>query len=147
MCHIPVAGTEQGLLSNMTGRKQLVMTDRVEASGQTLSRDAFNALGPSAQNFYLRYLQVNKLYGPKLHARCTNLLRKLNDEYDRALTTCDVLVMPTLPSPASKLFEDPASYGPLERLSRNVGLVGNTAPFDSTGKLLSLPRRPPPVQY
>lgn len=41
--------------------------------------------------------------------------------------------MPTLPSPPCKLFEDPAAHGPLERLSRNVGLVGNTAPYNSTG--------------
>lgn len=45
----------------------------------------------------------------------------------------DVLVMPTLPSPPCKLFEDPAAHGPLERLSRNIGLVGNTSPFNSTG--------------
>jgi len=39
--------------------------------------------------------------------------------------------MPTLPSPPCKLFEDPASHGPTERLSRNVGLVVNTSPFNS----------------
>jgi amidase len=41
--------------------------------------------------------------------------------------------MPTLPSPPCKLFDNPSDHGPLERLSRNVGLVGNTAPFNSTG--------------
>jgi amidase len=39
--------------------------------------------------------------------------------------------MPTLPSPPCKLLDDPPAHGPLERLSRNVGLVGNTAPYDS----------------
>lgn len=53
------------------------------------------------------------------------------DEYDHALKSVDVLVMPTLPSPPCKLFDDPESHGPKERLSRNVGLVGNTAPYDS----------------
>lgn len=42
-----------------------------------------------------------------------------------------MLVMPTLPSPPCKLFDEPSKHGPLERLSRNVGLVGNTAPFNS----------------
>jgi len=41
--------------------------------------------------------------------------------------------MPTLPSPPCKLFDGPSAHGPLERLSRNVGLVGNTSPFNSTG--------------
>ena len=48
--------------------------------------------------------------------------------------------MPTLPSPPCKLFDHPSEHGPLERLSRNVGLVGNTAPFNSTGHpALSIP--------
>ena len=57
------------------------------------------------------------------------------DDYDRALQKVDVLVMPTLPSPPCRLFEDPQAHGPLERLSRNVGLVGNTAPYNSTFRL------------
>lgn len=60
-------------------------------------------------------------------------LTGLKDNYDLALSEVDVLVMPTLPCPPCKLFEDPAAIGPIERLSRNVGLVGNTAPFNSTG--------------
>lgn len=64
----------------------------------------------------------------------------MQDDYDRALESVDVLVMPTLPSPPCKLFENPSEHGPLERLSRNVGLVGNTAPFNSTGHpALSVP--------
>ena len=52
------------------------------------------------------------------------------DDYDRALKDVDVLVMPTLPGPPCKLFEDPSAYGPLEKLSRNIGLTGNTSPFN-----------------
>ena len=59
------------------------------------------------------------------------------DDYDAALREVDVLVMPTLPCPPCKLFEDPASHGPLERLTRTVGLVGNTAPFNSEYPTLS----------
>ena len=133
MCSIPIAGARQGLLSDMSGRKQLYMTDRLIASRTKLSQEAFDALGPGAQNLYLRYIYLQEKYGPQLHAKCSNLLRNINDDYDRALASVDVLVMPTLPSPPCKLFDDPTSHGPLERLSRNVGLVGNTSPFNSTG--------------
>ncbi|KAK5675049.1 hypothetical protein LTR17_027784 [Elasticomyces elasticus] len=74
---------------------------------------------------------VEEKYGAGLHGKCMNLLRKMNDDYDRAFADVDVFVMPTLPSPPCRLFDDPAAHGPLERLSRNVGLVGNCAPFDS----------------
>jgi len=144
MCSIPVAGTRQGLLSDMSGRKQLYLLDRVVASGRDgkLSQKAFDALSPGGQNLYMRYLYLHEKYGPELHAKCSNLLRKLSvrllcrcrslggqadadtqDEYDRALASVDVLVMPTLPSPPCRLFDDPSAHGPLERLSRNVGLV------------------------
>ena len=64
------------------------------------------------------------------------VLMRRQDDYDRALKDVDVLVMPTLPSPPGKLFDDPAAHGPLARLSRNVGLVGNTAPFNSEYPML-----------
>ncbi|KAK5133297.1 hypothetical protein LTR08_008031 [Meristemomyces frigidus] len=134
MLSLPIAGGKQGLLSDLTGRKQLFLTDRVRASPRRqLSQAAFDALGPGGQNLWLRHLYLSEKYGPELHAKCANLLRKISDDYDRALDSVDVLVMPTLPSPPCKLFEHPAAHGPLERLGRNVGLVGNTAPFNSTG--------------
>ncbi|KAK3117375.1 hypothetical protein LTR53_001289 [Teratosphaeriaceae sp. CCFEE 6253] len=152
---LPLAGGRQGSLSDMTGRKQLYLTDRVVKNGRKLSQAAWEASGPGAQNQYLRYLYVEEKYGPELHAKASNLLRKINvlpptnppspaqdevsgadmdtkqDDYDRALKEVDALVMPTLPSPPCRLFADPAAHGPLERLTRNVGLVGNTAPFNS----------------
>ena len=148
MVSIPTAGVRQGFFTDMTGRKQLFLLDRILASSDHLPQKAFDALGPGARNNYLRYLYLEGKYGPELHAKCSNLLRKLSvrktinfwrppanlleqDDYNKALKSVDVFVMPTLPSPPCKLFEDPPAHGPLERLSRNVGLVGNTAPFDS----------------
>lgn len=160
MCSMPIAGGRQGLLSDMSGRKQLYMTDRVIKSGRKLSQEAFSSLSPGGQNLYMRYLYLDEKHGPELHAKCSNLLRKITvrpqsldhrvrksygtdciqDDYNRALKEVDVLVMPTLPSPPCRLFDDPSAHGPLERLSRNVGLVGNTAPFNSTGHpALSIP--------
>lgn len=131
MCNTPIAGAQTGLLSNGSNRKQLMFVDRLLATGAGLTQEAFDALGPGAQNLYLRSLLLSKKYGGRLPAKCTNLLRKLGDEYNAALRECDVLVMPTLPQPACKLFEKPAEHGPLQRLTRNVGLIGNTAPFNS----------------
>ena len=131
MCNTPIAGAQTGLLSNGSNRKQLMFLDRLLATGAALSQEAFDALGPGAQNMFLRSLLLNKKYGGQLPAKCTNLLRKLSNAYDDALKKCDVLVMPTLPQPACKLFDKPSENGPLERLTRNVGLIGNTAPYNS----------------
>ena len=148
MCSIPTAGVRQGFFADMTGRKQLYLIDRILASADPIPQKAFDALGPGARNNYIRYLYLKEKYGPELHAKCSNLLQKtsvseinireswlidtiIQDEYDDALKSVDVLVMPTLPSPPCKLLDDPPAHGPLERLSRNVGLVGNTAIFNS----------------
>jgi len=80
MCSIPIAGARQGLLSDMSGRKQLYLADRVVASGHDgkLSQKAFDALSPGGQNLYLRYIYLYEKYGPELHAKCSNLLRKIS---------------------------------------------------------------------
>lgn len=149
MLNVPMGGGRQCLLNELTGRKQLYLTDRMAArssstSGdggkQQLSQAAFDALGPGAQLLWMRHLYLSAKHGAQLHAKCANLLRKLSDDYDRALARVDVLVMPTLPVPPGRLFEDPAALGPLERLSRNVGLGANVAPFNSSGHpALTLP--------
>lgn len=77
MCSIPIAGGRQSLLGDMSGRKQLYFADRVNGGGQ-LSQSAFDALGPGAQNLWVRYLYLVEKYGPKLHAKCSNLLRKIS---------------------------------------------------------------------
>lgn len=71
-----------------------------------------------------------------MHARCGNLLRKLSDAYDQALSEVDVLVMPTIVFPPSKIrLEGNASkeMGVLKMLSRTIGATYNTATFNSTG--------------
>ena len=78
MLSIPIAGGRQGFLSDMTGRKQLYLTDRVAKSGSQLSQQAFDALGPGAQNLWMRKLYLEEKYGPELHAKCSNLLRKIS---------------------------------------------------------------------
>jgi amidase len=141
MVALPMAGTTQGLLSNPAGRKQLLCPDRCDLVGSQLSQEAFDALGPGGQNIYLRGLFLQEKFGSPLHARCTNLLRKLNDEYEAVLREVDVLVMPTIIFPPVKIEESGGkSLGPLRMLSRTIGATYNTATFNSTGHPgLSLP--------
>lgn len=77
-CYLIRAGGRQGILQDMTGRKQLYMLERVAQAQNPLSQVTFDAFGPAAQNGYLRYLFADHKYGPKLHAKCANLLRKIN---------------------------------------------------------------------
>ncbi len=141
MVALPMAGTTQGLLSNPAGRKQLLFPDRCELVGSQLSQEAFDALGPGGQNIYLRGLFLQEKFGSPLHARCANLLRKLNDEYELAFRDVDVLVMPTIVFPPVKIEEKGGkTLGPLKMLSRTIGATYNTATFNSTGHPgLSLP--------
>lgn len=141
MVALPMAGTTQGLLANPAGRKQLLFPDRATQVGPQLSQEAFEALGPGGQNIYLRGLFLKQKFGSPLHARCTNLLRKLNDEYERVLRTFDVLVTPTVIFPAIKIQESGGkTLGPLKMLSRTIGATYNTATFNSSGHpALSLP--------
>lgn len=141
MVALPMAGTTQGLLSSPTGRKQLLFPSRATQVGSQLSQAAFDSLGQGGQNIYLRSLFLSQNFGSPLHARCTNLLRKLNDEYDRAFKDVDVLVMPTIIYPPIKIEpEGGKTLGPLKMLSRTIGATYNTATFNSTGHpALSVP--------
>jgi amidase len=141
MVALPMAGTTQGLLSNPAGRKQLLFPERATQVGPKLTQEAFDALGPGGQNIYLRGLFLQERFGSPLHARCTNLLRKLNDSYEAALREVDVLVMPTIIFPPVKIVEEGGrTLGPLKMLMRTVGATYNTATFNSSGHPgLSLP--------
>ncbi|RFU30128.1 hypothetical protein B7463_g6194, partial [Scytalidium lignicola] len=142
MVSLPMAGTSQGLLASPTGRRQLLFPERATAVGPRLSQKAFDALGPGGQNVYLRSLFLQSRYGSPLHARCTNLLRKLNDEYERVFRNeVDLLVTPTCLFPPVQICpEGGRTLGVLKMLGRTVGMTYNTATFNSSGHpALSLP--------
>jgi amidase len=67
----------------------------------------------------------------RYYARGQNLGRALSDQYDAALKTYDVLVMPTLPLKATLI----PTAGPSQPdyYARALEMIPNTAPFDVTG--------------
>jgi amidase len=140
---LPLSGGREAFFGCGTGRKGLHISDKYSGPHPTISQDQFDAFGAGAQNLIMRYLYVDDKYGGKLHARAANAVRKARDAYDAALREADVLVMPTLPFPATKNLPPPGqegSPGVLERLTYMAGTVSNTAPFDSTGHpALSVP--------
>jgi amidase len=71
-------------------------------------------------NYYCRY------YG-----KAQNLVYSMKAGYDSALSSCDLLVMPTTPMKAKPL---PASdAGIIEKVARAMEQISNTCPFNLTG--------------
>lgn len=140
MAALPMAGTTRS--SRQPCREeQLLFPDRATQVGPQLSQEAFDALVPGGQNIYLRGLFLQQKFGSPLHARCTNLLRKLDNEYERALRDVDVLVVATIIFPPVNNEENGGkTLGPFKMLSRTIGATYNTATFNSYGHPgLSLP--------
>ncbi len=77
-------------------------------------------------------------YDGRYYARAQNLALRLGQAYDEALTSVDVLLLPTTPMKAT-LLPDPKTSR-LERFSRNLEMTPNTAAFNVTGHpALSIP--------
>ncbi|MEM7070446.1 MAG: amidase [Pseudomonadota bacterium] len=67
----------------------------------------------------------------KFYGKAQNLSRKLRDEYIRAFTSCDLLLMPTLPMKAKPI---PPADCPLDLYIHSAfEMIGNTCPFSVTG--------------
>ncbi len=65
------------------------------------------------------------------YAKAQNLSRKLRAAYDEALSRYDLLLMPTMPLKSQQI---PPPDAPLALyLQRAFEMIGNTAPFDTTG--------------
>jgi amidase len=76
-----------------------------------------------------QYLQ--DAYHGRYYAKAQNLARTLTAAYDAALSEVDLLLMPTIPTKATRI---PAPDAPREeRVARALEMIPNTAPFDVTG--------------
>ncbi len=68
---------------------------------------------------------------PNVYAKAINLSRKLTEVYDEALENYDILIMPTTLTPADPL--PAATDSPLQKMSKTIGKLDNTCPFNITG--------------
>ncbi|KAI1345448.1 putative amidase [Xylaria sp. FL0043] len=137
---VPALSPQGSLLGEKHGRKELYLTDRCELVGEKLTQAQFDALGPGASYMYLAYLWVQERYGPKLHARCMNLLKTVGDAFDQALKDVDILITPTLPNLPAKLPQGGYGPGPLKLMKMSTGILANTCAMNSTGHpAISLP--------
>ncbi len=77
-------------------------------------------------------------YDGRYYARAQNLALHLRQAYDEALTTVDVLLLPTTPMKATALPDAKTSW--VESFPRNLEMTPNTAAFNVTGHpALSVP--------
>jgi amidase len=74
---------------------------------------------------------MHRHYHNRYHAKAQNLRVLLRRAYDEALARCDVLVMPTLPFPATKLPPPDCTREVYVDLALNM--QQNTCPFDVSG--------------
>jgi amidase len=71
-----------------------------------------------------------KRYGT-VYPKAVNIMRKLKDLYDDALSSVDVIVMPTTLSPANRLPDTGAM--PVVQMEAAKGMTENTCQFNATG--------------
>ncbi len=70
-------------------------------------------------------------YGGHFYGKAQNIARRITAAYDKALTECDVIVMPTLPITATPI--PPEDSPPKLVIQRAHEMFANTAVFDITG--------------
>ncbi len=74
---------------------------------------------------------MHRRHHNRYHARAQNLRVPLRRAYDAALTECDVLAMPTIPFPATRI---PPADAPREvYVDAALNMQQNTCPFDVSG--------------
>lgn len=109
------------------GRNQLYMND-LTSKLVPLSQEKFDQLFTSGVNTLINGTYAWKHMPPTLLGKSYNLVRKLRDEYNKALSKYDVLIMPTIPFLAPRLADPKAS--PAEMMLSATGLTTNTSPFN-----------------
>ncbi|HIF09391.1 MAG TPA: amidase [Sneathiellales bacterium] len=120
-----------------TGGKGHYLIDAIQYYAKARVERA-NDMPPTVKNLLMFALTMRKRYGIYYYAKAQNLVRTLRAAYDQALQDYDVLIMPTTPMKAHKHLSDNAP--PEEVIANALDMLGNTAPFDSTGHpSMSLP--------
>lgn len=98
-----------------------------------ISQHSFSLISrDSSKNIYLNGLYAQKAF-PGILGHATNLSTKLRLQYDEALTSFDVLVLPNVPYIANSHADLTGNPMPLDLIGKQLGLTSNTAPFNQSG--------------
>jgi amidase len=93
-------------------------------------RHRANELSETTKLFTLLGTYINMNHGSRYYGKAMNITRKLTAAYDEALSTYDLLLLPTAPMKAQKMPEPGAPRQ--EVVDRALEMIANTAPFDIT---------------
>ncbi|KPM42581.1 hypothetical protein AK830_g4008 [Neonectria ditissima] len=123
------------ILGKAHGRRGVYLTE-FERARLPWTTENFQKLFPSTQNTIINGLYLTDKF-PGLYGKAVNLGRKISDDYEKAFSEFDVLVMPTTPYVAPQH----GSRGtPRQCFEPSIGLTTNTAVFNVTGHpAMSLP--------
>src|ERR1700751_367990 len=127
------AGEAKGMGTNWRGLYNTTLLDAHSAW-----KNRADELSDSLKITMMLGQYFTKHYRGHFYAKAQNLNRKLRAAYDGALSSFDLLLMPTLPMTATPL---PPADAPRELyIQRAFEMVPNTAPFNATGHpAMSLP--------
>ena len=108
------------------GREDVMVPGFMEA--QSRWRERPNDLPATIQNSLLLSEFLRRERGYQVYAKAVNLIRQLRAAYDEALSSVDLLLMPTTPMTAQPLPPADADAG--VQLGAAYMNLGNTSPFD-----------------
>lgn len=118
-------GNGQG--ANWTGHYSLALLDAFARGWRSRPDD----LSETSKLVLLLGEYLRQEYHGRYHAKGMNLRPVVKAAYDKALEEVDVLVMPTIPFPATRI---PAADAPREdRVDAALNMQHNTCPFDVSG--------------
>lgn len=109
-----------------TGREDVMVSGFMEV--QSRWRERPNDLPATVQNLLLLAEFLRRERGYQVYAKAVNLIRQLRAAYDEALSSVDLLLMPTTPMKAQPLPPVDADAG--VQLGAAFMNLGNTSPFD-----------------
>ena len=108
------------------GRDDVMVPSFMEVQSHWRQRP--NDLPVTMQNFLILCEFLRRERGFQVYAKAVNLIRQLRAAYDHALTSVDLLLMPTTPMKSQPLPPPDAPAG--VQLGAAYMNFGNTCPFD-----------------
>ncbi len=127
---IAVEGTTATMLDNGVGYGATGLHVTGLAIALSAWRSRADMLSEPMKAALLTGHYLRTVYGGRYYAKAQNLVRRLRQEYDKALSQADLLVMPTVPFTAPPL---PPGRTRAEMLLPGFDPIVNTAAFDCTG--------------